>query len=131
MNSAEKKILAVFRKLPTAERETLQAFAEFLTARPNERIPEIIPEPQLIPRGEKESVVAGIKRLTASYPMLDDPRLLNETSALMTQHVMQGKDLNEVIDELELLFARFYQELLDEQVEVATGQGKDLNGQAS
>ena len=48
--------------------------------------------------------------------MLDKPQLLNESSVLMTQHVMQGRDVNEVIDDLEVLFARFYQDLLDELV---------------
>ena len=45
--------------------------------------------------------------------MLDKSLLLNETSALMTQHVMQGKDAVEVIDELELLFRRVYEEHTD------------------
>jgi len=31
----------------------------------------------------------------------------------MTQHVMQGRAVDEVIDDLEALFARFYQELLE------------------
>ncbi|MBL1277212.1 MAG: Crp/Fnr family transcriptional regulator [Ectothiorhodospiraceae bacterium] len=115
MNPAEKKILTVFKKLPKPERENLQAFAEFLLSRPTALPPEVIPEPQLIPRKENESVVAAIKRLSASYPMLDRPELLNETSTLMTQHIMQGRDINEVIDELEALFARFYNELLQEQ----------------
>ena len=114
MNPAEKKILAVFKKLPASDRESLQAFGEFLLSRQGERSPQDIPEPQHIPRGENESVVAALKRLSASYPMLDKPQLLNESSTLMTQHVMQGRDVNEVIDELEALFARFYQELIEE-----------------
>ena len=76
--------------------------------------PQVDPtqEPQVIPRPENESVVAAIKRLTATYPMLDKPQLLNETSALMTKHVMQGVGVVEVIDELEDLFLRFYNELI-------------------
>lgn len=127
MNPAEKKILAVFKKLPKPERENLQAFAEFLLSRPDGQVPDSIPEPQLIPRAEKESVVAAIKRLSASYPMLDSPNLLNETSALMSQHVIKGRDIGEVIDELELLFSRFYQELLDEHA--VPEKTLDANGQ--
>ena len=114
MSPAEKKLLSVFKKLAVPERENLQAYAEFLLARHRET-PQSIPEPQHVPRGENESVVAAIKRLSASYSMLDKPQLLNESSVLMTQHVMQGRAADEVIDELETLFARFYQELLEEQ----------------
>lgn len=114
MNPAEKKILAVFKKLSGAERENLQAYAEFLLSRQAAVSLEDIAEPQLVPRAENESVVAALKRLSASYPMLDRPQLLNESSTLMTQHVMQGRDVNEVIDDLETLFERFYQELLAE-----------------
>ena len=114
MSPIEKKILTVFKKLSEAERENLQAYAEFLLLRQGPTSLEDIPEPQRIPRAENESVVAALKRLSASYHMLDKPQLLNESSTLMTQHVMQGRDVNEVIDELEVLFDRFYQELLIE-----------------
>lgn len=114
MSPAEKKLLSVFKKLAATEQENLQAYAEFLLAR-HQATQQPIPEPQHIPRGENESVVAAIKRLSATYSMLEKPQLLNESSVLMTQHVMQGRAVEEVIDELEALFARFYQELLDEQ----------------
>ncbi|HHI93236.1 MAG TPA: Crp/Fnr family transcriptional regulator [Gammaproteobacteria bacterium] len=115
MTPAEKKLLSVFNKLAAVEQENLQAYGEFLLTRHRTKPPQPVPEPQLIPRGENESVVAALKRLSASYSMLDKPQLLNESSVLMTQHVMQGRAANDVIDELETLFARFYQELLDEQ----------------
>lgn len=114
MSPTEKKLLSVFKKLATSEQENLQAYAEFLLVR-HQATPQPIPEPQHTPRSENESVVAAIKRLSATYSMLDKPQLLNESSVLMTQHVMQGRAVDEVIDELEALFARFYQELLDEQ----------------
>jgi len=121
MSPAEKKLLLVFKKLTVIEQENLQAYGEFLLARHSEKMPQPVPEPQLIPRGENESVVAAIKRLSASYSMLDKPQLLNESSVLMTQHVMQGRAVGEVIDELEALFSRFYQELLDEHASFAQG----------
>jgi hypothetical protein len=59
-------------------------------------------------RPAEESVVAAIKRLRRTYPMLDGGSLLNETSALMAAHVLQGRPAAEVIDALEALFsARF------------------------
>ena len=56
-------------------------------------------------------MVKAIKRLTATYHMIDRDRLLNETSSLMTAHVIHGRKAAEVIDELEVLFQRHYQEL--------------------
>jgi len=38
--------------------------------------------------------------------------LLNETSSLMTQHIVQGRDAVEVIDDLETLFDQHYQNYL-------------------
>lgn len=120
MSPVEKKLLAVFKKLSEAEQENLQAFGEFLLSRQKAQSLEDIPEPQHTPRAENESVVAALKRLSASYPMLDRPQLLNESSTLMTQHVMQGRDVNEVIDDLETLFDKFYQELLTEVASIDT-----------
>ena len=92
-------------------------FAEFLTQQEqNENSePEEIPQPQLHDRPVEESVVGAIKRLTASYPMLDRDKLFNETSVLMTKHVMQGHEAHLVIDELELLFQRHYEELVSDR----------------
>lgn len=115
MSSSEKKLLAIFKQLGSSEREMLLTFADFLSQRvkSNGKKPEPVPEPEPIPRPESESVVAAIKRLTATYPMLDKPQLLNETSALMTRHVMQGMGVVEVVDELEALFLRFYTDLVN------------------
>ena len=115
MNSAEKKLLALFNQLGSSEQEMLLTFADFLSQRSETagKEDDVIPEPEPIPRPESESVVAAIKRLTATYPMLDKPQLLNETSALMTKHVMQGMDVVDVVDELEALFQRFYEELVN------------------
>ena len=47
--------------------------------------------------------------------MLDKAELLNETSVLMTQHIMQGRPADEVIDELEHVFLNHYQKLRDDR----------------
>lgn len=65
--------------------------------------------PADIPRPESESVVAAIRRLSQTFPMLDKEALLHETSALMTAHLMQGRGAVEVIDELEIVFRRHYE----------------------
>lgn len=116
MKTSEKKLLASFNKLETPEQETLLAFAEFLTHRNSSEDLPVAPlaKPQIIQRPETESVVAAIKRLSASYPMLEKPQLLNETSAIMTKHVMQGQEVEKAIDELEALFLQFYEEMVEE-----------------
>lgn len=116
MKPVEKRLLKLFDKLATPERDMLLAFAEFLNARAegSGAVPAQPQEPLDLPRPENESVVAAIKRLNASYPMLESHRLLDQSSMLMSQHVLQGRDVNEVIDELESLFRRHYEELLNE-----------------
>ena len=110
----EKKLLKRFAKLSPAQQQTLLQFAEFLVQRGEDvdnDAPEPIPEPVMQERPVEETVVGAIKRLTASYPMLDRDKLFNETSALMTKHVMQGHEAQQVIDELEVLFEKHYQTL--------------------
>jgi hypothetical protein len=111
MKAIEKRLLALFAGLAAPERDMLVSFAEFLAARAaGVESAEPPAEPRDIPRPEQESVVAAIKRLSETYHMLDKPTLLNEASALMTQHVMQGRDVVEVIDELEAIFQQHYRQ---------------------
>lgn len=118
MSRLDDQLLALFRSLPAGDQATLLAFAEFLRSRAGAvaapvapEAPAPIPEPEAIPRPEQESVVKAVKRLSRTYPMLDKSKILNETSALVAQHVIQGREAAEVIDELEMVFRRFYQEL--------------------
>jgi hypothetical protein len=116
MKPAEKKLLKYYSKLTPDQRVSLLQFAEFLLEKgtTDYSIQEQIPEPVLKERPSVETVVAAIKRLTASYPMLDRDKLFNDTSSLMTRHVMQGEEAAVIIDELELLFQRKYQNLVEE-----------------
>jgi len=112
--SGERQLRSLYTALDQADRETLLAFAEFLAGRKKEPAPTELPEPTSIPRPEKESVVGAIKRLSATYPMLEKGRMLNETSNLMTRHIMHGRAATEVIDELEALFGRHYEQFREE-----------------
>ncbi len=114
-DNGEKRLLQCYAKLAEAERNTLLDFAEFLLARSpdSEQTVDITPRP--VPRPEEESVIAAIKRLSDVYHMLDRSRMLHETSGLMAQHVMQGREAAEVIDELELLFQAHYEKQFGEQ----------------
>ncbi len=110
---SEKRLLSLFKSLPEAEQRTLLQFAEFLSERA-EPVPVAIPVPEPIARPEEESVVKAMKRLSATYHMVEKSKLLSETSALMAQHIMQGRPAVEVIDELEIVFEAHYKRLLDD-----------------
>ncbi len=120
MSLEETRLLELFADLAPADRDSLLAFAEFLQARrlspgspmmaaapPTKKVER--PKPLDMPRPEKEAVVAALKRLTSTYPMLDKSKLLSDTSGLVTAHIMQGRPQIEVIDELEAIFTRHYQ----------------------
>ena len=114
MSSEEKRLLRLFRALSEGGRSSLLDYAEFLQTRnvasepvPAARFPLDIPRPAV------ESVVKAIKRLMSTYPMLERDKLLHETSALMTSHVMHKRPAVEVIDELEAVFKRHYDNFQD------------------
>lgn len=111
MTPEERALLERLRRLSEGERRILLDFAEFLAARAAPAASAPATEPLPIPRPERETVVRAIKRLRATYPMLDPRKLLHETSHCMTLHVVQGRPAAEVIDELELVFSRHYQKL--------------------
>ncbi|MHB8915782.1 MAG: hypothetical protein ACYC4K_08220 [Thiobacillus sp.] len=105
-----KRLLTLFRTLSEARQQTLMEFAAFLAGKEcadNANAPALEPVP--IPRPTQENVVMAIKRLRATYPMLDSADLFNEASAQMTRHLMHGVAANEVIDELEQIFLQRYQ----------------------
>jgi len=116
MTPKEKKLLGRFRKLSASQQQTILDFSEFLATQfigssENTGVAAIIPEPKHIPRPQKESVVKAVRRLTQTYFMLDHSKLLHETSNFMTQHIMQGKAAEVVIEELETMFAQHYEKL--------------------
>lgn len=117
MASAEQQLTAHFQQLDAGDQATLLAFAAFLASRSPARTvtmktePVIIPEPEIIQRPEKESVVGALKRLSKSYPMLDKTEMLSATSDLVATTIMQGTDPVGVIDELEDIFSTHYEQL--------------------
>ncbi len=111
MASQRDELGRIFARLNEEGRRSLLDYATFLLARHGVEEAEAIPEPERVPRPENESVVKAIKRLSASYSMVDRGRILHKTSALMAEHVMQGRAAAEVIDDLEALFEREYQKL--------------------
>ena len=112
--STEQQLLEIYRMLGPGDQATLQAFAEFLRQRvrsTRDAPPAVsaeIPEPTAIARPPRESVVAGLKRLSQTYPMLSKTEMLNATSERVARHIMSGDDSAAVIDELEDIFREHY-----------------------
>lgn len=119
MKGEEKKLVELFERLDSRQRQMLIEFAEFLQARvaekgrePEQKREAAVPLP--IARPDGETVVMAIKRLTRTYPMLDRRKLFTDTSRYMAQHALEGRSAVEVIDELEGVFARYFERMKDE-----------------
>lgn len=128
----EDALLKLYRELAANDQQTLMSFARFLRAQGNtpalqgqkksnpeqanpvENVAAEPVKPTDIARPAQETVVAAIKRLTATYPMLDKAKLLNQTSSLVAEHVMQGKHVTEVINEMEVIFKEHYEKYAKE-----------------
>jgi hypothetical protein len=120
LSAEQRRLLRLFGGLEAEDRASLIAFAEFLEMRSgaHESAPaQPIKPPKVIPRPSQESVVAAIKRLSQTYFMLDRSAMLDQTSALMTAHVVQGRPAEQVIDELEELFSEHYERLKDSRAD--------------
>lgn len=108
----QQRLLKLFKQLSPSQQDCLLSYAEFLSRRgQGEQVGRAaeLPEPKDIPRPDSESVIAAIRRLSDTFPMLDKDALFHETSTLMTAHVMQGRSASDVIDELEVVFRRHYE----------------------
>jgi hypothetical protein len=110
--------MEIYRQLGPGDRETLLAFAEFLGPRGRHPVSRtaggeavVVAEPLVIERPAQESVVAGLKRLSKTYPMLDKSEMLSATSDLVATHIMKGTAAAEVIDALEDIFREHYRRL--------------------
>jgi len=116
MTETEQRLLAVLHRLGASDQDSVLAFAEFLCSRQpaavaENRAPQQIPDPEPIERPPEESVVAGLKRLARTYPMLDKTEMLSATSDIVATHIMQGSSPAAVIDRLEAIFLEHYQRL--------------------
>jgi hypothetical protein len=104
-----RSLLKLYRSLSAPRQAALREYAEFLASREADDQAVSLPAAPLpIERPAVESVVKAIKRLMATYPMLERNKLFHETSAQMTRHVVHGVPASEVIDDLEALFRKHY-----------------------
>ncbi len=118
MSQPRKQLLDLFHGLSTDDRRSLLDYAEFLSHRAQQDAARtsLTPQQKLQPKHqekpENENLINAIKRMRATYFMLNTDELLNETSTLMTQHIVHGRAAAEVIGELEALFESHYQKYL-------------------
>lgn len=109
MNADERTLLKHFRALGQEQRQSLLDYAAFLASRAQPDPAPIPTDPLDIERPAEESVVAALKRLRKTYPMLNPDALLNESAGFMMKHMVHGQPAKEVIDELEVLFRERYE----------------------
>lgn len=115
MASVKNSLLEIVGQLSRDEQAALLEYAEFMLSRSEHAKTLSIREPVEIPRPEEETVVAAMRRLSDTYPMLNKDKILHEAAGLMSEHVMQGREANVVIDELQILFYRHYEILTEEK----------------
>lgn len=115
MSSERQRLVKLFDGMNEQYRKSLLDYALYLSQQSalqtadNEQQKHT---PLKSPRPQTENVVNAIKRLRASYFMLNTDDLLNESSALMAQFMMQGREAQDVIDDLEKVFEIHYQKYL-------------------
>lgn len=112
MASYKQQLGKLLPQLTEQDQQSLLDYAEFLHQRSASSSPAEKHQPLEHPRPQDENVVAAIKRLRASYYMLNTDEMLNEVSSLMAQFMLQGREAEAVIDDLEKLFDDYYQKYL-------------------
>jgi len=108
-----KALTALYESLDDERKQSLCDFADFLYAKADPVVKEV-PPPEPVPRPEEETVVGAIKRLKSKYHMVESMSVFSRASSLMTEHMVSGRDVVEVIDEMEALFDEAYNNLLKE-----------------
>ncbi len=115
-------LIDLYQALDDSRKKSLSDFADFLYAQA-EPVAKEVQAPDDIPRPEQETVVGAIKRLKATYHMVGSMSVFSEASALMTDHMVKGRDVVEVIDEMEVLFEDAYKKLVQESNRNGEQQG--------
>ena len=108
-----KALLKLFESLDQDRQDSLFDYAEFLQSK-SSPVKKEVSYPEDIPRPDSESVVGAIKRMKQTYPMIDSMEVFAVASNLMTDHMVKGRDAEEVINEIENLFEETYKKLLQE-----------------
>lgn len=113
MSNELQRITRLMDGMSHEHKKSLVDFAEFLKQKsqqhPQQSETQEKLQPEMQPRPDDENIINAIKRLRATFYMLNTDSLLDETSGLMTQHIVHGRAAVEVINDLEALFEKHYQ----------------------
>lgn len=104
-------LIDLYQSMDDERKRSLCDFADFLYAQA-EPISKEIPAPEDVPRPQQETVVGAVKRLKIKYHMVESMTVFSAASTLMTDHMVKGRDVIEVIDEMDALFEDAYEKLL-------------------
>ena len=110
---SSKQLIELYEAMDDERKLSLGDFADFLYAKAGPVVKEI-PPPEEVPRPEQETVVGAVKRLKTKYHMVESMTVFSAASSLMTDHMVKGRDVVEVIDEMEELFDEAYKKLLQD-----------------
>ena len=113
MIKSSKELIDLYEAMDDERKLSLGDFADFLYAKAGPVVKEI-PPPEEVPRPEQETVVGAVKRLKIKYHMVESMTVFSAASSLMTDHMVKGRDVVEVIDEMEELFEEAYKNLLQD-----------------
>lgn len=105
------ELAELFDTLDDERKASLFDYAEFLQSKGG-LVKKEIGEPVDIPRPDEETVVGAVRRLKLTYPMIESMSVFSAASSLMTEHMVKGRDVIEVIDEMEKLFEDSFEKLL-------------------
>jgi len=105
------ELAELFDTLDDERKASLFDYAEFLQSKGG-LVKKELGEPMDIPRPEEETVVGAVKRLKLTYPMIGSMTVFSAASSLMTEHMVNGRDVIEVINEMEQLFEESFEKLL-------------------
>lgn len=105
------KLTDIFDTLDDERKASLIDYAEYLQSKGG-LVTREIGDPLDIPRPDSETVVGAVKRLKKTYPMIESMTVFSAASSLMTEHMVNGRDVIEVIDDMEKLFEESFEKLL-------------------
>ena len=103
-------LIDLYQAMDDERKKSLCDFADFLYAQADP-INKEIPQPEASARPDKETVVGAVKRLKQQYHMVGSMKVFSAASELMTEHMVKGRDVIEVIDEMETLFEDAYKKM--------------------
>jgi len=115
MKKRSRELDSLMSHLDGEHRQAVVDYATFLVQQYKIQTPvEAGLKPEVIVRPEQETVIAAIKRLKKTNYMLDSGTLLDESSSLMGQHILRGRQASAVINELQSIFQVKYEKYLEQ-----------------